>query len=244
MHRGRLRAVTAALLAVAVVGMSPVVSSAARKTAGIDPSTSFFIPPPNPGAVQQISDLRAAGDRTNADLLQAMVSTPQAVWVEAGTPVEVKKEVKRTMRQADGQGETLPVLVLYNIPFRDCAQFSAGGATSAEEYLAWVDGVARGIGRHEAMIILEPDGLGIIPWYTDINGNLEWCRPEEADSDTAAAERFFMLNEAVDRLNEQPGVKVYLDATHSAWLGVGDASDRLVKAGVQRASGFFLNVSN
>jgi endoglucanase len=244
MHRGRLRAVTAALLAVAVVGMSPVVSSAARKTAGIDPSTSFFIPPPNPGAVQQISDLRAAGDRTNADLLQAMVSTPQAVWVEAGTPVEVKKEVKRTMRQADRQGGTLPVLVLYNIPFRDCAQFSAGGATSAEEYLAWVDGVARGIGRHEAMIILEPDGLGIIPWYTNINNELEWCQPDEADPETAAEDRFAMLNEAVDRLNKQPGVNVYLDATHSAWLGVGDASDRLVKAGLQRAAGFFLNVSN
>jgi endoglucanase len=37
---------------------------------------------------------------------------------------------------------------------------------------------------------------------------------------------------------------VYLDGTHSAWLGAGDAADRLLQAGVVRADGFFLNVSN
>ncbi len=31
---------------------------------------------------------------------------------------------------------------------------------------------------------------------------------------------------------------MYLDGTHSAWLGVGDTPQRLVKAGVQRARGF------
>ena len=243
MNRVKVRAAAAALAAIALVAVSPV-GSAADETADLDPATKFFIPPPQPGALQQIDELRAAHDRTSADLLRTMIRTPQAVWVEAGSPAEVEDEVRRTMRQAGRQGGTLPVLVLYNIPFRDCAQFSAGGATNADEYLGWVDGVAKGIGSREAMIILEPDGLGIIPWYTNINNELEWCQPMEADPETAAAERFFMLNEALDRLNQQPGVRVYLDATHSAWLGVGDASDRLVAAGVDRAAGFFLNVSN
>jgi endoglucanase len=53
-----------------------------------------------------------------------------------------------------------------------------------------------------------------------------------------------MLNAAVDRLNEQPNTKVYLDGTHSAWLSVGDAAHRLVQAGVERTDGFFVNVSN
>ena len=53
-----------------------------------------------------------------------------------------------------------------------------------------------------------------------------------------------MLNAAVDRLNEQPNVSVYLYGTHSSWLAVGHAAKRLVTAGVQRASGFFVNVSN
>ena len=76
----------------------------------------------------------------------------------------------------------MPVLVAYNIPFRDCAQFSAGGATSTDEYLAWIDGFAAGIGHERAIVILEPDGLGIIPFYRQFGtGSLEWCQPPEAD---------------------------------------------------------------
>ena len=172
-----------------------------------------------------------------------MIETPQSVWFESGSPMRVQQDVKNTVKRAAGKG-TVPVLVVYNIPFRDCAQFSAGGATTVEEYTAWIDGFAAGIGDEPALVILEPDGLGIIPWYTNIDGNLEWCQPEEADPDTAAAERFFMLNYAVDALKAQPNVSVYLDATHSAWLNVGDASQRLARAGVDRADGFYLNVSN
>ena len=47
-------------------------------------------------------------------------------------------------------------------------------------YNAWIDAFAAGIGSREAVVILEPDGLGIIPWNTDINGNAEWCQPAEA----------------------------------------------------------------
>ena len=52
------------------------------------------------------------------------------------------------------------------------------------------------------------------------------------------------MNAAVDRIGEQPGARVYLDGTHSAWLGSGDIARRLVLAGVERAAGFYLNVSN
>jgi endoglucanase len=202
------------------------------------------VPPPHPGATRQISQLRKDGDLAGADLIGSMVRQPQAVWFTAGTPREVKREVGRTMSDAARQ-RAVPVLVAYNIPFRDCAQFSAGGATNREDYLAWIDAFAEGVGRGEAIVILEPDGLGIIPFYDPIgDAPMEWCRPAEADPDTAAADRFFMLNAAVDRLNHQPNVKVYLDGTHSAWLSVGDAAHRLAQAGVERADGFFLNVSN
>jgi endoglucanase len=131
------------------------------------------------------------------------------------------------------------------LPFRDCSQYSAGGATSVQEYKAWIDGFAAGIGNSKAVVILEPDGLGIIPWYTSLNGVMDWCQPPApADPATAAADRFLMLNYAVDALQAKPNVSVYLDATHSAWLNVGEASSRLVQAGVKRADGFFLNVSN
>lgn len=215
--------------------------------AGLDPGTRFYVPKPNPEAKRQIAALLKAGDKQDAALLTTMVSQPQAVWFTQGTPESIEQEVRNTVKRAlKGR---LPVLVAYNIPFRDCAQFSAGGATSVEEYQAWIDAFAAGIGRDPALVILEPDGLGIIPWYDPYGGAdgsnaLEWCQPAEADPAAAAAERFQMLNYAVDALKALPNVRVYLDGTHSAWLGVGDAAHRLAQAGVARADGFFLNVSN
>ena len=98
----------------------------------------------------------------------------------------MKQDVRNDVNRAADKG-TVPVLVAYNIPFRDCAQFSAGGATSVAEYEAWIDGFAAGIGSHEAVVILEPDGLGIIPYYdpyagADGSSAPEWCQPAEADS--------------------------------------------------------------
>jgi endoglucanase len=90
--------------------------------------------------------------------------------------------------------------------------------------------------------------LGIIPFNTDINGNAEWCQPRDGDGNpqpgATPEDRYAALNHAVDVLGSLPEVSVYLDGTHSAWLGVGDISDRLVKAGVERADGFYVNASN
>jgi len=149
--------------------------------------------------------------------------------------------VRQTVKLAEAT-RTVPVLVAYNIPFRDCAQFSAGGATSAQEYEDWIDGFAAGIGDAKAVVILEPDSLGIIPWYdpygsADGSSALDWCQPAEANSATAASERFAMLGHAVDALKAKPGVSVYLDGTHSGWLGVGDAAHRLpAKIGVEQSA--------
>lgn len=215
---------------------------------GLDLDTEFAVATANHGAIRQIADLRSSGAKADAELIESMIETPHAEWFTAGTPKSTRQDVHRTVTRAEARGQ-VPVLVAYNIPFRDCAQFSAGGATSVDEYLAWIDGFAAGIGDAKAVVILEPDGLGIIPHYdpygsADGSSALEWCQPAEADPETAAADRFFMLNAAVDRLLQQPRVSVYLDGTHSAWLGVGDAAHRLAQAGIARAQGFYLNVSN
>jgi endoglucanase len=217
--------------------------SEALATCHGDDGPRLYVPEPNAGAVKQIASLRAKRRRADAELIRAMTEVPQAVWLPGGTPESLSKAVKKVMKKAAAQ-RSVPVLVAYNLPFRDCAQFSAGGATNSAEYAAWIDALASAIGDREAIVLLEPDGLGIIPHYVDINGNAEWCQPAEADPATAADERFAQLNGALDRLLEQPNLNVYLDGTHNGWLGVGDASRRLVRAGVQRASGFFLNVSN
>lgn len=203
----------------------------------------LYSPEPNPGALEQMKALRRAGEHRAARLVREMVETPRAIWLVGGTPSEVQEQVRSEARRAARQRE-VPVFVAYDIPMRDCGQFSSGGAGSAEEYLAWIDALAMAIGDRRAIVLLEPDSLGIIPHHVSLYGQLEWCQPAYADPATAAEERYQQLNAAVDRLMQQPNVRVYLDGTHSRWLPVGDAAWRLVRAGVQRASGFFLNVSN
>jgi endoglucanase len=231
----------------AVVLLGTLVATPAAATPA-QSGDELYVPPPDHGAVRQIASLKSQGDKASAALIEAMIDTPQAVWFSAGTPKSVRQDVRLTVTRAVAH-RTVPLLVAYNIPFRDCAQFSAGGATTRAEYEAWIDGFAAGIGDRRAIVILEPDGLGIIPWYdpygsADGSSALEWCQPAEADPATAAAERFAMLNYAVDALGALPNVDVYLDGTHSAWLGVGDIAHRLAQAGVDGADGFFLNTSN
>ena len=231
--------------------MSAPALATAQAQASLDPATEFYVPKANHGAIMQIADLTSSGEKSDARLIKQMIETPQAVWFTKGTPKTVMQDVRNTAQRAADKG-TVPVLVAYNIPFRDCAQYSAGGATSMAEYEAWIDGFAAGIGSAQAIVILEPDGLGIIPWYNPFadrdtwvtNPNYEWCQPAEVDRATAAADRFAMLNYAVDKLKENPGTRVYLDGTHSGWLGAGDSADRLILAGVANADGFFMNVSN
>jgi endoglucanase len=215
-------------------------------------NTRFFVPPPDPGATQQVANLLRSRNLVNAARVAAMSLTPQAVWFNSGTPMEVKKAVSKTMAQA-AMEKRVPVLVSYNIPYRDCAQYSAGGAVDTAAYEAWIDGFAAGIGKGKAVVILEPDGLGIIPNNTNLDGSSDWCKPTTTDAsgNTAPApgadpaSRYAQLNYAVDRIaSAAQNALVYLDATHSGWLNVGEAANRLVKAGVARAQGFFLNVSN
>lgn len=237
-------------LVVTLIAAVPALASA-KSQASLAPNSQFYVPKPNDGAIEQIADLISTHNTADANLIRRMIKRPQAVWFTKGTPESVEQDVRKTVDRAVDQG-AVPVLVAYNIPFRDCAQFSAGGATSPEQYMAWIDGFAAGIGNGTVVVILEPDGLGIIPWYNPFadrdtwvtNPNYEWCQPAEANPATAASDRFSMMNYAVDKLKENPGTSVYLDGTHSAWLGSGDAADRLIQAGVADADGFFLNVSN
>jgi endoglucanase len=217
-------------LMAALIASVPMFASA-KSQASLDPNTQFYIPPPNHGAIAQIADLTSSGHKEDAHLIREMIDTPQAVWFTAGTPKSIEQDVRNTVKRAAAK-KTIPVLVTYNVPGRDCANLSAGGATTEAEYKAWIDGFAAGIGNSKAIVIVEPDGLGLLPSN---------CSVPVPSTD---AQRYRELNYAVDTLGAKPNTLVYLDATHSAWLNVRDASTRLMQAGVQRADGFYLNVSN
>ncbi|HYQ43205.1 MAG TPA: glycoside hydrolase family 6 protein [Polyangiaceae bacterium] len=224
----------------------------------LDNETRFFVPPPDPGAVKQITELLKARDLKNAARIATMIATPQAVWFTGGTPAEVQKSVKKTMAAAALE-KRVPILVAYNVPFRDCAQYSGGGAVDTTAYKAWIDGFAKGIGTGKAVVILEPDSLGIIPYNTTIYGATEWCQPTVTAADGTVTpapgatpeERYAQLQYAASSLGAKaPNSSIYLDGTHAAWLGVGEAAYRIHRAGTDPVSGaslakgFYVNASN
>lgn len=167
---------------------------------------------------------------------------PSGSWFAYGTPELVEAGVRDVVDRAARAGQ-IPVLVAYNIPYRDCALYSAGGAVDGRAYLAWIRGFAAGIGDRVAIVILEPDGLGVIPWHRTLAGEGEACRPEGQDI-SAAEQRYAQLRGAVDILSALPKARIYLDGTGSSWLAPGEIASRLIKADVARVEGFFLNVSN
>jgi endoglucanase len=200
---------------------------------GQDGPDRLYTPPANPGAYDQIGDLLRAGEWRDALALGRMVTTPQAVWFSGGEDSDTRAEVRSTVRRAAAR-DALPVLSLYNVPGRDCSQYSAGGAANTAEYQAWIDDVARGIGNRDALIILEPDSLALLP--SD-------CGQDDAEG-TLTAARYTELNYAVDVLSALPGTDIYLDAGHSGWHSVNDITPRLLEAGSAETAGFYLNTSN
>jgi endoglucanase len=222
--------VVSTLLA-ALIASAPMLASAASQSAdgrSLDPNTQFYVAKPNHGAIEQIADLTSSGDKADANLIKAMIEIPQAVWFTSGTPKSVQQDVQNTVDRAADKG-TVPVLVAYNVPGRDCSQYSAGGAATGDAYKAWINGFLAGLGNQKAVVILEPDGLALLP--TDCG------QPDTYD-------RVALINYAAHALLRDPNAAIYLDAGHSAWHAVGDIAKRLVDGGAQDVQGFFQNVSN
>jgi endoglucanase len=220
--------------AASTAAAAPAASAAPAGQRGLSPGARLFVPPPSDGAPQQILKLLKSGDRKDAALLTEMEATSRAVWFTSGTPAQVRQQVRQTMAEAAVE-RAVPVLVAYDVPGRDCAQYSAGGALSQADYQAWISGLAQGIGTGRAAVILEPDALGNLPSN---------CGLPASTYPFTDAERIAELQYAVGALERDPGVSVYLDGTHSAWQSVGTMTQRLLQAGVQQAQGFFVNVSN
>ena len=223
-----------AIAVVLCAGISP--ASAASSSLRHD--TRFYVPQPPPGSQRQISNLTASGRVKAAALIRREVHTPQAVWFTSGTPWQVGRAVARTVDRAAGE-KSVPTLVAYDVPGRDCSQYSSGGAGSDTAYRAWATAFAAGLGkRHRVIVVVEPDGLANLP--SD-------CPSAYPGQDVAAltAGRIAdikFLGEVV--MASDPDALVYLDAGHSAWHSVADITSRLEQAGVAEFEGFSLNVSN
>ncbi|MBA0049632.1 endoglucanase [Streptomyces sp. AJS327] len=189
--------------------------------------TPYWVDPKG-SAAQQVDSYRDEDKSSQAELIERIARHPAGHWVDYEDPEGDTRRVTDAAEKADRSA----LLVLYNIPHRDCGQYSKGGAADGNAYRAWVDKVAKGIGDRKATVIVEPDS---IPHLLD-----EGCTPQQFHE-----ERYQLLNETVGKLKKLPGTTVYVDAGNPDWVrDPGGLVEPLNRAGIAQADGFALNVSN
>jgi endoglucanase len=198
------------------------------------PADARFYRAPDSEAARQALTYLHQGDAPDALTMAKLASWPEAAWFTSGTPDQVRQQVRDLVRRAAAQ-RSVPVLVAYDIPLRDCGQYSSGGAASDAAYQQWISAFAGALGSGTAVVILEPDALANLP--SD-------CGPDTDPTGALSAARIADLRYAVSVLERQPGTLVYLDAGHSQWHSVGDMAHRLIQADLAGSQGFFLDVSN
>jgi endoglucanase len=170
----------------------------------------------------------AKGSRPeDAKLLEKIAAQPSAVWVGEWSG-DIETTVHNLGKATNANG-MVPVVVVYNVPNRDCGQYSAGGSKSPDAYRAWIHDFAKAAGPFRMIAVLEPDALG----------HLTQCL---SPADQQA--RLAMIKDAVDTLAATPGISVYIDAGHAKWIPAADMAKRLLAAGIANADGFALNTSN
>jgi endoglucanase len=171
-------------------------------------------------------------DPDKAALLDKIAKQPQALWMGEWNS-NIYRAAAHFVDRAMADG-SVAVIIAYNIPHRDAAAeaegvgASAGGLASKEKYQRWIRDIYAGVGDRPVAIILEPDAL---PGISSLPPALQ-------------EERYFLFNDAVKVLRQNPHAAVYIDAGHGKWVPAKEMADRLKKAGVEFASGFSLNTSN
>ena len=179
---------------------------------------------PNSAAKREAETLRRSRPQ-DAALLAQIADQPVARWL-GGWVGDIGREVDAAVSTITGAG-SLPVFVAYNIPGRDCGQYSAGGANGSDAYRRWMDSFANGLRGRPALVILEPDALAGM----------------DCLNASGQQQRLALLREAVQVLKAQRAT-VYIDAGNARWKPPEVMADRLRQAGIAQADGFSLNVSN
>ncbi|MFD4621657.1 glycoside hydrolase family 6 protein [Streptomyces sp. NPDC058475] len=181
---------------------------------------------PDGNAAAQVAAYVKAGKTDDAEQIRKIAEQPTGEWIGPENP----EAEARGFTEAAQKADRAAILVLYNIPHRDCGQFSQGGAADGDAYRTWIDGVAKGIEDRPATVILEPDAILHL---------VNQCTPAEFQE-----ERYFLLKSAITKLKSLKNTQVYLDAGNAGWGHPDQIFQPLQLAGIAQADGFAVNVSN
>ncbi|MFH8606566.1 glycoside hydrolase family 6 protein [Streptomyces sp. NPDC018029] len=181
---------------------------------------------PDGNAAKQVAAYAKEGKKDDAELIRKIAEQPVAEWIVP----ENAEDQARGFTEAAEKADRDALLVVYNIPHRDCGQYSGGGAADGNAYRAFIDQVAKGIGDRPATVILEPDAVLHL---------VDNCTPEQFHE-----ERYDLLRGAIEKLKSLKNTKVYLDAGNAGWQNPDALWEPLKRSGVEQADGFAVNVSN
>ncbi|GGV38525.1 glucanase [Kitasatospora herbaricolor] len=215
------RPTAAILLALPLVLAAPTAAHADP----VSSTSGFYVDPDSSAAAWAAAN---PSDGRAAAIKASIAAVPMARWFGNWSGA-IGTATGAYVGAAQAAGK-LPVLVAYNIPDRDiCGGQSAGGAGSAAAYDTWIAAFASGIGSRPAVVVLEPDALG----------------DQSCMTSAQISSRNALLNNAITQFNNKaPNTWVYLDAGNPGWISSSTMAQHLNAAGLGRAHGFALNVSN
>jgi cellulose 1,4-beta-cellobiosidase len=208
----------------------------------------FFL---NPG-FKDLVEATAAKHPDEAATIRKVANYPVGTWLSDLKAVgNLKGWLDEAKKQQDATGvPTMSVIVVYDLPNRDCSAESSAGELKVEENgearyrTEFIDPITAQFKAHPDQpiaVILEPDSLG------NLATNMSYPKCQLAKSvyknGIVYAIKSFHL----------PNVSVYLDAAHAGWLGWDDNRAKIAKifktvlneaGGPHMIRGFATNSSN
>lgn len=197
------------------------------------------------------------GRSGDAALLERIAHVPQAKWL-AGNSVRrepfriVRKYVSNMLatewggpncqtRYSGGSGAgdpyvgNYPVFAIRQLEHEACdRRYDGGGSWNRVrrgDYLPWIERFIEALAPigHRATVIVEPDGLPVVP---------------RCLSRKAAKQRLALMRAVSKRLGGIPNLATYMDIGSSRWLSKRQATKLLRRAGVRHIRGFALNTTH
>ena len=209
---------------------------------------AFFL---NPGYTASV-EAAAKRHPAEAATIRKVAQNPTAVWLDSISSIDnLPGWLDEAKKQQDASGRpTAIVVVVYDLPNRDCSAAASAGELKVSEQgearykSRFIDPITALFKAHPdqpIIVVLEPDSLGNLA----TNMDLPMC--QEARSAYKNGIVYAIKSFAL------PNVSIYLDAAHSGWLGWDGNRAKIAKifkgvladaGGPQMIRGFALNTAN